>query len=109
VWGFFVSGFNEPMKILPDELFDIAVSICVASVGGAVKYLRQIQQDIRKFSLIQMLITVFIGGFLGMITYFLGISLGLDGGAVGFMSGVAGLMGDEAIKQYEQRFKRGGL
>ncbi|WP_162197520.1 phage holin family protein [Marinomonas sp. S3726] len=65
------------MKILPDELFEIALAMVVASIGGAVKYLIRIQQDPRKFSLIQLLITVFIGGFLGMITYFLGISLGL--------------------------------
>ncbi|WP_438466986.1 phage holin family protein [Marinomonas sp. PE14-40] len=97
------------MKILPDELFEIALAMVVASIGGAVKYLIRIQQDPRKFSLIQLLITVFIGGFLGMITYFLGVSLGLDGGAIGFMSGVAGLMGNEAIRHYEQRFKRGGL
>ncbi len=97
------------MKILPDELFQIAFSIFVAGVGGAVKYLRQIQTDINSFSVIQLLITVFIGGFLGMITYFLGLSLGLDSNAVGFMSGVAGLMGDEAINKYEQRFRRGDL
>lgn len=97
------------MKLLPEELIQIAVPVFVAAVGGAVKYLRQIKQNVRDFSLVQMLITVFTGGFLGMITYFLGSSLGLDGGAVGFMSGVAGLMGDEAIKQYEQKFKRGGL
>ena len=97
------------MKILPDEMFQIAAAMFVASIGGAVKYLSQIQQNTKEFSLIQLLITVFIGGFLGMITYFLGFSLGLDGGAIGFMSGVAGLMGNEAIRHYEQRFKRGGL
>ena len=64
------------MKLLPDELFQIAFSIFVAGVGGAVKYLRQIQTDINSFSVIQLLITVFIGGVLGSIVG------GLGGGAL---------------------------
>lgn len=97
------------MKLVPDEFLQFAVPVFVAALGGAVKYLRHIKQNVKDFSIVQMLITVFTGGFLGMLTFFLGSYLGLDGGAIGFMSGVAGLMGDEAIKQYEQRFKRGLL
>lgn len=97
------------MKLEPDELLQIGVAVGVAALGGAVKYLRYIKQNVKDFSKLQMFITVFTGGFLGMLTYFLGSMAGLDGGAIGFMSGVAGLMGDEAIKQYEQKFKRGML
>ncbi|RDL44674.1 hypothetical protein DN730_09825 [Marinomonas piezotolerans] len=96
------------MKMLPDELMQTAVFVVVASLGGLVKYLRQVQQNIRNFSVIQMLITVITGGFLGMLTYFLGVSVGMDGPMIGFMSGMAGLMGDEAIKVYTDKFKRGG-
>lgn len=97
------------MKLEPDELLQIGVSVFVAALGSAVKYLRHIKQNVKDFSIVQMLIGVITGGFLGMITFFLGSSLGLEGAAIGFMSGVAGLMGDEAIKQYEQKFKRGML
>ena len=95
------------MKFLPEELIQTIAFIVVGVLGGAVKYLRDIQQDVKKFNVIQMLITVFTGGFLGMLTYFLGTSLNMDGAMTGFMAGVAGLMGDEAIKLFINRFKKG--
>lgn len=95
------------MKLLPEELMQTVAFVAVGVLGGAVKYLRQIQQDIRKFSIVQMFITLVTGGFLGMLTYFLGSSMGMDGALIGFMSGMAGLLGDEAIKVYSDKFKRG--
>ncbi len=95
------------MKLPPDELLQTALFILVGVMGGAVKYLRQIQQDVKKFSIIQMLIMLITGGFLGMLTYFLGTSMGMEGALIGFMSGMAGLMGDEAIRMYSDKFKGG--
>lgn len=95
------------MKYFSEEIIQTAAFILVGVLGGLVKYLREIKTDLRKFSVIQMIITVITGGFLGMLTYFLGNSLSMDGAMIGFMSGVAGLMGDEAIKVYISRFKRG--
>lgn len=96
------------MKLPPDELTQTAIFVLVGVLGGAVRYLRQIQQNIKNFSFIQMLIVLITGGFLGMLTYFLGTSMGMSGPLIGFMSGMAGLMGDEAIKMYSDKFKRGG-
>ena len=96
------------MKIPPDELLQTALFILVGVMGGAVKYLRQIQQDVKKFSIVQMFIMLITGGFLGMLTYFLGTSMGMEGALIGFMSGMSGLMGDEAIRIYSDKFKRGG-
>lgn len=92
---------------LPDELIQTAAFILVGVMGGAVKYLRQIQQDVKKFSIIQMLIMLTTGGFLGMLTYFLGMSMGMNGPMIGFMAGMSGLMGDEAIRIYSDKFKGG--
>lgn len=94
------------MKFLPSELLQALAFVLVGTLGGAVKYLRQIQQDVKKFSIIQMLIMVITGGFLGMLTYFLGTSMGMEGPMIGFMSGMAGLMGDEAIRIYSDKFRR---
>ena len=104
--GFFVSGLDRLMKFLPDELIQIAAFVLVGVLGGAVKYLRQIKQKIKDFSIIQLLITVITGGFLGMLTYFLGTEMGMSGPMIGFMAGMAGLMGDEAISFYTSKFKR---
>lgn len=95
------------MKFLPDELLQTAAFVLVGLTGGAVKYLRDFQHKAKKFSLIHMLIAVFTGGFLGMLTFFLCTSLNMGGPMTGFMAGVAGLMGDEAIKLFINRFKRG--
>jgi hypothetical protein len=95
------------MKLPPDELLQTAAFVLVGVMGGAVKYLRQIQQNVRKFSAIQMLIMIATGGFLGMLTYFLGTSLDMKPPMIGFMCGMAGLMGDEAIRIYTDKFKRG--
>jgi hypothetical protein len=83
------------------------VFILVGILGGAVKYLRDFQQKAKAFSLMHMLIAVFTGGFLGMLTFFLCASLNFNGPLTGFMAGVAGLMGDEAIKLFIDRFKKG--
>ncbi|WP_067096150.1 phage holin family protein [Marinomonas atlantica] len=93
------------MKPLLDDLLPIAAFILVGVLGGAVKYLRQIKQKIKDFSIIQLLITVMTGGFLGMLTYFLGTEMGMSGPMIGFMAGMAGLMGDEAISFYTNKFK----
>ena len=95
------------MKFLPDELLQTAAFVMVGVLGGAVKYLRDFQQEAKKFSLIYMLIDMFNGGFLGMLTFFLCTSMNMPPAMTGFMSGVAGLMGDEAIKLFINRFKRG--
>ncbi|WP_417526913.1 phage holin family protein [Marinomonas shanghaiensis] len=94
------------MKFLPDELLQTAALVVVGVLGGAVKYLRDFQQKAKKFSIIHMLIAVFTGGFLGMLTSFLCASLNMSGPMTGFMAGVAGLMGDEAIKLFIDKFKR---
>lgn len=95
------------MKLVPDELLQTAAFVLVGVLGGAVKYLRDFQQNAKKFSLIHMLIAVFTGGFLGMLTFFLCASMNMPPAMTGFMAGVAGLMGDEAIKLFVSRFKKG--
>lgn len=71
-----------------------------------MRYLRYFQRQAVKFSLVHMLADVLTGGFLGMLTVFLGIWLGMEPAATGFMAGVAGLMGGEAIKLFIDRFKK---
>ncbi|NVK75130.1 hypothetical protein C0J08_15210 [Marinomonas sp. CT5] len=93
------------MKFLPDELLQTAAFVMVGVLGGAVKYLRDFQQNSKKFSLIDMLIAVFTGGFLGMQMFFLCTSMNMSSAMTYFMSGVVGLMGDEAIKLFVNRFK----
>ncbi|MBJ7555404.1 phage holin family protein [Marinomonas spartinae] len=95
------------MKPLPDDLLQLLTLVAVGVIGGAVKYLRGIEQGVKKFTASHLFIAVFTGGFLGMLTMFLCRSAGVDGNLTGFMAGVAGLMGDEAIKLFINRFKRG--
>ena len=95
------------MKFLPDELLQTAAFVMVGVLGGAVKYLRDFQQNAKKFSLIHMLIAVFTGGFLGMLTFFLCTSMNMPPAMTGFMAGVAGLMGDEALTLFVSRVKQG--
>jgi hypothetical protein len=99
---------GQIMKLPPDELTQTAIFVLVGVLGGAVRYLRQIQRNVKDFSFFQMVIALITGGFLGMLTYFLGMSMHMSGPWIGFMCGMAGLLGDEAIKMYSDKFKGGG-
>lgn len=78
---------------LSDILFNISISV----FGGLVKLLTSKTKH-KSFS--KYVSSALVGGFAGLLTYFLSKSLKASPEIIGFASGVAGYMGDSILELF---------
>ena len=81
------------------ELTYIVVLI-VAMTGGAITYLRSLDEN-SKFAWRVFALRLLVSGFAGVLAYWLGASIGLTWPALAAVTGIAGSMGDRFLDSLE--------
>ena len=97
--------------VIMDEIQDIAKTglqyfwfIVIGGAGGIASYISKLRRDKAKtFSIVEVLGEIFISGFVGLITAWICIDMGLSLPLTYAAVGISGHMGTRALYVVEQR------
>lgn len=89
---------NNIFNLPPDSVFTAFWVLVLSTWGGIAGYVRKIKQGMTKrFSVTEMIGEIIISSFVGVITYFLCKSSGVDETVSAALVGLSGHMGSRAI------------
>ncbi len=93
---------NNLFNLPPDSVFTACWVLIISMWGGVAGYIRKIKQGVTKrFSITELLGEIVVSSFVGVITYFLCKSSGIDGMISAAIIGLSGHMGSRAIYMIE--------
>lgn len=94
------SAMSDVAKMAKEAL-PYALTILVAAWGGTVAYLEDIHKSGEKFSAKDWLARIIVSGFVGVLTYWLCVAMGMEfGPMMAFCCAVSGHMGVEAMRVF---------
>lgn len=83
------------------EALPYLLTIIVAAWGGTVAYLEDLHKSGAKFSARNWLARIIVSGFVGVLTYWLCVAMGMEFGPMtAFCIAVSGHMGVEAMRVF---------
>ena len=89
---------NNLFNLPPDSVFTMIWVLALSTWGGIAGYVRKIKQGkTKRFSLTELVGEIVISSFVGVITYFLCKSSGIDETITAAVVGVSSHMGSRAI------------
>jgi uncharacterized membrane protein (DUF4010 family) len=89
---------NNLFNLPPDSFFTMAWVLTLSTWGGVAGYVRKIKQGMtRRFSITELVGEIVVSSFVGIITYFLCKSSGIDETVTAAIVGVSSHMGSRAI------------